>query len=92
MSGTVTLMANASDNVAVAQVQFKLDGANLGAAVTAAPYTMSWDTTPSTNANHTLTAVATDTSNNSATSTSVIGEGIESQAGHQFVHGESHGD
>ncbi len=71
VSGTVTLMANASDNVAVAQVQFKLDGANLGAAVTAAPYTMSWDTTPSTNANHTLTAVATDTSNNSTTSSSV---------------------
>jgi hypothetical protein len=35
---TVTVSATASDNVAVTSVQFKLDGANLGAADTATPY------------------------------------------------------
>ncbi|PYK92173.1 MAG: hypothetical protein DME36_14345, partial [Verrucomicrobia bacterium] len=46
VSGTaVTVSANASDNVGVVGVQFKLDGANLGAEVTAAPYSFSWNTT-----------------------------------------------
>src|SRR2546422_7956024 len=38
VAGTVTVSANASDNVGVVGVQFKLDGANLGAEVTASPY------------------------------------------------------
>ena len=33
-----TVTANAADNVGVAGVQFKLDGANLGAEDTTAPY------------------------------------------------------
>src|SRR5258708_18493752 len=37
VSGTITVTANASDNVGVAGVQFKLDGANLGAEDTTAP-------------------------------------------------------
>ena len=45
MSGTVTVTANASDNVGVAGVQFKLDGANLGAEDTSAPYSVPWNTT-----------------------------------------------
>ena len=44
VSGTVTVTADASDNVGVAGVQFKLDGANLGAEDTVAPYAVSWDT------------------------------------------------
>jgi hypothetical protein len=71
VSGTVTVSANAADDVAVASVQFQLDGSNLGAAVTAAPYNLSWDTTTATTGNHTLTAMATDTSGNAATSTGV---------------------
>ena len=44
VSGTITVTANASDNVGVAGVQFLLDGANLGAedtdgAVSASPGT-----------------------------------------------------
>src|SRR5204863_2248951 len=35
VSGTITVSANASDNVGVAGVQFQLDGANLGAEDTA---------------------------------------------------------
>src|SRR5207245_10295973 len=57
VSGTVPVSANATDNVAVAQVQFLLDGVNLGAAVTTAPYTVSWDTTTATNSTHTLTKI-----------------------------------
>lgn len=66
VSGTISLTATASDNVAVASVQFQLDGSNLGAADTSAPYTQSWDTTTVANGAHTLTAVATDTSGNKA--------------------------
>src|SRR5712692_8842813 len=71
VSGTITVTANASDNVAVAGVQFKLDGANLGAEDTAAPYSIHWDTTTASNGSHTLTAVARDTSGNQATSNPV---------------------
>src|SRR5262249_28047759 len=63
--------ANASDNVAVAGVQFKLDGANLGAEDTSSPYSVSWTTTTVANGTHTLTAVARDAAGNTATATSV---------------------
>ncbi|HMC71358.1 MAG TPA: Ig-like domain-containing protein, partial [Mycobacteriales bacterium] len=72
VSSTITVTASASDNVGVAGVQFKLDGANLGAESTVAPYTMSWDTTTATNASHTLTAVARDAAGNQTTSAAVI--------------------
>ncbi len=71
VTGTVTVSASASDNVGVAGVQFKLDGVNLGAEVTAAPYSVSWDTTTAPDAAHTLTAVARDAAGNSATSAPV---------------------
>src|SRR5439155_16160561 len=71
VSGPVPVSANATDNVAVAQVQVLLDGVNLGAAVTTAPYTVSWDTTTATNSTHTLTAAATDTSGNVGNATGV---------------------
>src|SRR5256885_10130914 len=48
----------------VAGVQFKLDGADLGAEDTAAPYSVPWDTTTASNGSHTLTAVARDAAGN----------------------------
>src|SRR5213083_2079110 len=42
VSGTITVSATASDNVGVVGVQYKLDGANLGAEQTIAPYAISW--------------------------------------------------
>lgn len=60
VSGTVDILATASDDKAVANVQFKLNGANLGAADTVAPYAYSWSTTALTNGTYTLSAVATD--------------------------------
>ena len=60
VSGVVTVSAVASDDVAVAGVQFLLDGANLGSEVTVAPYSISWGTATVTNGTHTLTARARD--------------------------------
>ena len=71
VSGTITVTANAADSVAVASVQFQVNGSNLGAAVTSAPYSASLNTTTLTNGAHTLTAIATDTSNNKTTSAGV---------------------
>jgi hypothetical protein len=71
VSGTASVAANAADNVAVAKVQFLLDGNPLGAPVTSSPYAISWDTTSVSNGTHTLSAVATDTSGNTATAANV---------------------
>ena len=60
VSGTVTVSASAGNNVGVAGVQFLLDGAALGAEVTAPPYTISWNSGASTNGAHSLSAVARD--------------------------------
>ncbi|PYM95004.1 MAG: hypothetical protein DME04_05955 [Candidatus Rokuibacteriota bacterium] len=67
ISRTVAVSATAADNVRVASVQFKLNGVNL-AAVTAAPYTVSWNTTTALNGAHTLRAVARDAAGNETTS------------------------
>ncbi|MBI3876204.1 MAG: glycoside hydrolase family 9 protein [Verrucomicrobia bacterium] len=68
---SVTVSANASDNVGVVGVQFKLDGTNLGAEVLSAPFSLVWDTTKSVNGSHTLTAVARDAAGNQATATTL---------------------
>src|SRR5207249_3936901 len=68
---SVTISANASDNVGVAGVQFKLDGTNLGPEVLSAPYNLNWNTTVATDGSHTLTAVARDQAGNQATANSV---------------------
>ncbi|HEX7965167.1 MAG TPA: LamG-like jellyroll fold domain-containing protein [Gammaproteobacteria bacterium] len=71
LSGSVNVSANASDNVAVAGVQFKLDGANLGAELTQTPYTLTWDTTKVAAGTHTLSAVARDAAGNVSTAGNV---------------------
>jgi hypothetical protein len=71
VSGTVAVAATATDDVAVASVQFYLDGKPLGSPVTTAPYAIQWDTTTAPNGTHTLSAQATDTSGNVGTSQSV---------------------
>jgi myo-inositol-hexaphosphate 3-phosphohydrolase len=71
VSGTVTVSASASDDVGVAGVQFKLDGANLGSEDLSSPYSLSWNTTSVTNGSHVLTAVARDAAGNTATSAPV---------------------
>ena len=71
VSGTVSVTATAGDNDAVGGVQFKLDGANLGAEDTLAPYSLPWDTQTAINGSHSLTAVARDLTGNTTTSTAV---------------------
>jgi hypothetical protein len=71
VSGRITVAATAADNVGVASVQFQVDGSNLGAAVTAAPYSQSLNTATLANGKHNLTAIAVDTSGNKTTSTAV---------------------
>ncbi len=68
VSGTITVSANASDNVGVVGVQFKLDGANLGAEDTTNAYSAVWNTTGVANGTYTLTAVARDAAGNVTTS------------------------
>ena len=64
----MNVTATASDNVAVVGVQFLLDGANLGAEDTTAPYSVAWNTVGATNGTHTLTARARDAAANTTTS------------------------
>ena len=70
--GQVTVTADASDSVGVVGVQFKLNGMNLGAEDTVAPYSVSWDSTASAPGPHTLTAVARDVANNSDSSSVTV--------------------
>ncbi|PYJ83033.1 MAG: hypothetical protein DME22_16740 [Verrucomicrobia bacterium] len=71
---SVKVSANATDNVGVVGVQFKLDGANLGAEDTGAPYSVTWNTTTIANGTHSLSAVARDAAGNqtAATARSVV--------------------
>ena len=67
VSGTVNVTADASDDNGVTQVQFFVDGASLFVDDTA-PYAASWDTTGYSEGNHTVSAAATDTAGQTATS------------------------
>lgn len=71
VSNVITLSSTASDNVGVMGVQFRMDGTNVGAEDTSAPYSMSWNTTAVANGAHTVTAVARDAAGNSTTSSVV---------------------
>src|SRR5258705_182340 len=64
VSGATSATASTSDNVGVVGVQFRLDGSNLGAEDTTAPYSVSWNTTTTGNGSHTLSAVARDAAGN----------------------------
>src|SRR5436305_1418175 len=71
VAGPITVSASATANVPYTTLFRSLDGSNLGAEVTTAPYAVSWNTTTVTNAAHTLTAVARDAAGNTATSAAV---------------------
>ena len=71
LTSTVTLSAQADSPAGIAGVQFRLDGADLGGRVNAAPYALSWNTAQFLGNAHLLTAVAWDASGSSATSAAV---------------------
>lgn len=70
VSGTsVSLTATATDTVnSVSQVQFAIDGANIGSAITSSPYATTWNSTGVSDGTHTLYAVAKNTIGGYATS------------------------
>jgi hypothetical protein len=71
VSGTVALAATASDNVAVTNVQFRVNGANVGAPDTVAPYGASWNTTGLASGSYAITAIASDAAGNATTSAAI---------------------
>ena len=74
VSGMVTVSASASDSSGIASVQFQVDGANLGGAISVAPYSQSWSTTAEGDGPHTLTAIAisTDSSQQPASASETV--------------------
>lgn len=66
---TVTITANASDNVGVTKVEFYVNNVLKTPADTTYPYTYSWSVPSKPNVTYTLKAVAYDAKNNSSSST-----------------------
>jgi len=71
LSGSVALTASASDNVGVAGVQFTVDGVNVGAETTTAPYTVTWNSASVANGVHVIAALARDAAGNTRLAASV---------------------
>ncbi len=67
---SVTLSATASDNISIAGVSFKVDGSLIGVEDTTSSYGLTWDSTSVADGSHVIVAVARDSSNNRATSSS----------------------
>ena len=63
----ITLAADAADNVAVAGVQFTIDGGDLGSEDASAPYSLTWDSNSVANGAHSIGAMARDTAGNTVT-------------------------
>jgi poly(hydroxyalkanoate) depolymerase family esterase len=70
VSGTVTLAADASDDIGVDRVEFLLDGGLLGSDASA-PYSLQWNSTTASNGTHQLQARALDLAGNSASSDAI---------------------
>ena len=68
---TLSATATAGSGLSILSVQFKVDSTNVGAADTTSPYSTVLDATKLTNGSHTVTAVATDSANNTITSAPV---------------------
>jgi hypothetical protein len=86
---SVTVSANASDNIGVAGVQFKLDGNNLQTEDTTSPYSIIWDSTSVSNGSHSLTAIARDAAGNTTTS-SVVTVTVSNACSSGDVNGDCH--
>jgi chitodextrinase len=70
VNGSLTMNATAADASGIANVQFLVDG-NAVSTDTSSPYSFSWNSATTSNGSHTLSARATDTKNNAATSTNL---------------------
>ncbi len=65
VSGSTTVAADASDDVGVNRVEFRIDGA-LGSTDTTAPYSFAWDTTAVVDGAHSVETRAFDAAGNSS--------------------------
>jgi methionine-rich copper-binding protein CopC len=64
VSGSIPVWVTAADNIGVLGVQFQIDGANVGAEDTTAPYQFVLNTKTLADGSHTLAAVARDAAGN----------------------------
>jgi hypothetical protein len=69
-AGTVSLSANASDDVGIDHVDFLVDG-NVVGTVKSAPYTFAWNSATVPDGNHAITARAVDLAGNATVSSPV---------------------
>lgn len=70
LTGTVNLTADATDNKKVAEVVYLLDGAPIGT-VTAAPWTLAYDSRTASNGEHSMQATVKDAGGNTASSETI---------------------
>jgi len=89
-SGTITLSATATDNVAVTKVEFYIDGVLKGTDTTS-PYSMTLDSTTLANGTHSLVAKAYDAAGNIGTSTAVSFSTSNTTTGTTYAEVESNG-
>jgi peptidoglycan/xylan/chitin deacetylase (PgdA/CDA1 family) len=68
LSGTIALIASASDNVAVDHVDFLVDGQVVGTDATS-PFSINWNSAGVADGSHTIAARAVDSAGNATTST-----------------------
>ena len=90
LTGTINLAANASDNVGVVGVEFQVDGVQVGATDTTAPYAVSLDTSGYPKGQHVVRARARDAAGNLspfATATVQVGGSLTQPIG--FTRNES---
>jgi hypothetical protein len=71
VSGAVTIVANASDNVGVASISFWIDGVQV-AVDTTAPYSVPWTTATVGNGTHIIAAKAFDATGNSSSASIAV--------------------
>lgn len=71
VSGTIPVSASVTGGTGNTSVQFKVDTQNIGQPVTAAPYTIQWDSSSVGDGLHTLYAVATDSTGSATASVGV---------------------
>ncbi len=72
VTGNISILANATDNIGVSSVTFSVDGSKISNPVYAAPYTVTLNTAQLSNGSHTITAMATDASGNGSTASVTV--------------------
>jgi len=88
VTGQVTIVVAANDNVGVTDVDVSVDGAPLGS-ISTAPYRITWDTTTAGDGSHVLTATAHDAAGHAASATAMVTVDNNGGAGMTGSNGET---